>query len=372
MKIGLNATCFDDRPSGAKQRFIGIYTYLIKRYPEIEFVIIEPKNCRVSHWFKKTPNLSSRISPLPSDGRLVKAFRGLTYWESVLNDERFDIFECFNLPIVKNNFGLTLLTIHDVRGIKSEFGLLQSLSYKLFLERSLNKADHIIAVSESMKQEILTISPSIKISIIHNGINTKEFNEISDLDQYSVQMKFSLPQKFILTVGHLEERKNFPMLINAFNIIRNRGFQYNLVIIGNDSGKLKELKDQVNLLKLNEFVFFLGGINDYEVRCIYKLSTLFVFPSTYEGFGIPILEAMAAKCPFILSDIPVFREITHNKSIYFPYDNVNLLVEAMEEVISSDSIRSQLVKYGSQRVDDFSFPKIGEQVSNLYSSLMIE
>jgi glycosyltransferase involved in cell wall biosynthesis len=372
MKIGLNATCFDDRPSGAKQRFVGIYTYLIKRHPEIEFVIIEPKNCRVSQWFEKTPNISARISPLPSVGRLAKAFHGLMYWESVLNKERFDIFECFNLPIVKNHFGMTLLTIHDVRGIKPEFGLLQSLSYKLFLERSLKKADHIIAVSESMKQEILAILPSIKISIIYNGINKKEFNEISDLDKYSVRKKFSLPQKFILAVGHLEARKNFTTLIDAFNIIRNRGHQYNLVIIGNNSGKLKELKNQVNLLKLNEYVFFLSGINDYEVRCIYKLCSLFVFPSTYEGFGIPILEAMAANCPFILSDIPVFREITHNNTIYFPYYDVNLLVQALEDVISTEPIRSQLIKYGSQRVDDFSFPKIGELVSNLYTSLMIE
>ena len=101
MKIGLNATCINDKPTGARQRLLGIYGELIKSLPEAEFVVYEPLDCRVGDWFGKAPNLSVRRSPLPSEGRSRKFINGLNYWHNALYKERLDIFEGLNLPLIK-------------------------------------------------------------------------------------------------------------------------------------------------------------------------------------------------------------------------------------------------------------------------------
>jgi len=113
----------------------------------------------------------------------------------------------------------------------------------------------------------------------------------------------------------------------------------------------------------------LSGLTDFEVRCIYKLCTLFVFPSAYEGFGIPILEAMAAKRPMVISDIPVFKEISQGKGVYFSHDDPESIASSIDEVLSSTTERSRLIQYGSERVLDFGYERISMRLEQLYRSL---
>ena len=100
MRVGLNAICFDDRPSGAKQRFLGIYGALISAHPEIDFVIYEPADCRVAQWFAGAANVVARPTPVPSSGQLRKAVAGARFWRHRLRADRLDLFETFNLPMV--------------------------------------------------------------------------------------------------------------------------------------------------------------------------------------------------------------------------------------------------------------------------------
>ena len=98
MKVGLNATCFNNRPSGAKQRFIGIYSELIKRMSDTEFLIYEPSDSNFGSWLETEPNVSFKSTPIPSQGQMKKFFVGLRYWQSVLQREGLDLFEGYNLP----------------------------------------------------------------------------------------------------------------------------------------------------------------------------------------------------------------------------------------------------------------------------------
>jgi len=375
LKIGLNATCINDKPTGAKQRFLGIYGELIKRLPEAEFVVYEPFDCRVGDWFGEAPNLSVRRTPLPSEGRARKFINGLSYWHSALSRERFDIFEGLNLPLVKAPSGRTLLTIHDVRGIKPEAGILDRMVHKMVLGKSLKAADHVITVSEAIKSEILQVFPDLSISVVYNGLNTYGFEEVFEVDQQAVRRKYDLPTEFILAVGHLERRKNYLRLIDSMARLREKGRSCNLLIIGNDRGgrdigERKVIEERIYAAGLSDSVKILNGLSDFEVRCVYKLCTLFVFPSSYEGFGIPILEAMAAGCPIVLSDIPAFREITENRGVYFPYDDTEALANAIKNVLSSNSERTRLIEYGSGRVNAFSFSSLAAQLEDIYRSLM--
>lgn len=371
MKVGLNATCFNDRPSGAKQRFKGIYGSLMQRLPNAEFMLYEPADCRVSDWFPGAENVTPIKTSIPSSGRLGKFFYGLGYWRPVFKAERFDMFECFNEPLISCKSGKTLATIHDVRRLYSECSLLERQMYSLSLHNTLANADRIITVSEAMKSEILAFYPDARVSVIYNGLQYNEFSAVANTDFEGVRNRFALPREFLLSVGHFERRKNYPRLLDAIALLRDRGMDCHLVIVGNDSGERLLIEDKLAALNLSSRVTILSGLSDIEVRCIYKLSNLFIFPSSYEGFGIPILEAMASSVPTVLSDIPVFREITENRGIYFPHDDVEAMADAIALLLDSRERQQELITYGQQRVQDFSFDKLSAQVASLYCSLML-
>lgn len=370
MKIGLNATCLNERPSGARNRFVGIYGELIKRLPDTEFVVYEPADCRVGSWFGGAPNVSPRPTPIPSDGRVRKVIGGMGYWRAAFALEDFDIFEGFNLPLVKAPTGRTVLTIHDIRGVHANYGVLQRVAFKSVLGKSLSSADHVVTVSEAMKKEIRDWHPSVPISVIYNGLDPRHFDPVPQSELLAVREKFSLPGEFMLAVGHFEVRKNYSYLIDAMALLRDRGRACSLVIVGNDSGERKAIEERIVSENLFDSVKILGGLSDLEVRCVYKLCNLFVFPSSYEGFGIPILEAMAAGCPMVLSDIPVFREITQDQGVYFRPNDVESMVFAIENVFSSNSERARLVAYGTQRVKVFDFKSLAAQMEHVYRVLV--
>ena len=369
MKIGLNATCLNDRPSGAKQRFVGIYGELFKRLHEVEFVVYEPADCHVGSWFEGTPNLSIRRTPLPSEGRIRKFLGGLCYWPTEFSKEQFDIFENFSQPLVKAPTGRTLLTIHDIRRIHPEWSGWERMVYKATLARDLRVADHVITVSQAMKEEILDFFPDSSVSVINNGLAACEFDAVTQDDLQATRQKYELPKEFVLAVGHHEKRKNYLRLIDAMARLRDRGNACSLVIVGNDSGEGVAIAERIQSLNLSDRVKILSGLSDLEVRCAFKLCSVHVFPSTYEGFGIPILESMAVGSPMVLSDIPVFREITQNQSAYFFHNDTDAMALAIDKVLASSSERERQIKYGFERVQEFNFKSLAGQLADVYKTL---
>jgi len=370
LKIGLNATCFNDRPSGAKQRFIGIYGELIKRMSDAEFVIYEPSDCSISPWFEHAENVTYIKTPIPSEGRIRKYISGMRYWRSALANENIDIFEQFNFPIVKSPTGKTLLTVHDLRWVDLDSWNILRTVHSRIIKRSIKAADHIVTVSEAMKDVIRQFFSGVPVSVIYNGLNAESFNTFAKEEVLAVSSRYKLPERFILAVGHLEPRKNYLRLVEAISILRDEGHHLHLVIIGNDSGERNKIEEKIGAENLVGLIKIISGLTNAEVRCIYEECSLVVFPSVYEGFGIPILEAMAAERPIILSNIPVFREITRDKYIYFSSDRVDEMVLTIKKVLLSDSEKSRLVEYGRQRVKEFDFKSISTKVEELYSSVL--
>jgi len=370
MKVGLNATCFNDRPSGANQRFKGIYSELIKYLPETEFVIYEPSDSRIGRWFDGVPNVTIRKTQIPSVGRVRKTISSFMYWNSALKDEKFDFFEGFNLPSSTSESGKNLFTLHDVRRLNMEKkSNLDRLTFKALLEKTLKSTDRLITVSKSMKDEILSFYPETPISVVYNGVNTIEYNRISINDQDNFRLKYALETGFLLAVGHYEKRKNYLNLIDAIAFLHKQGRYCHLLIIGNDSGEGAIMRDKIKDLNLSAHVTMLSGLSDLEVRCAYKLCSLFVFTSSYEGFGIPILEAMASGTPIVLSELPVFHEITEGEGVYFSPADSHAIASAIDKVLSSENEKYRLIQYGNKRVQDFNFKKIARDLANVYKSL---
>ena len=205
--------------------------------------------------------------------------------------------------------------------------------------------------------------------VIYNGVNKDYFQAISELESLKISEKFKLPENFLLAVGHFEKRKNYLNLIEALSRLHKLGQLETLVIIGNDSGELKAVKERIDALNMSNHVYIFNGLSDLEVRYFYRSCKLFIFPSLYEGFGIPILEAMATNCSIVLSDIPVFREITQNKGAYFLHNDPNSIAQAIIDVLNSNSEQERLIEYGKKRVEEFNFKKMAFYLAYIYKSL---
>ncbi|OOZ40920.1 glycosyltransferase family 4 protein [Solemya elarraichensis gill symbiont] len=370
MRVGLNATCLNDRPSGAKQRFIGIYGAFFEQLPEVQFVIYEPRDCSVHRWFDALPNLAHKETPIPSEGRFGKYASGKNYWPRAFRKDAFDIFEGFHIPLVRSPSGKTIMTIHDVRGLRDDVGMLSRAAFKAVLRKSLQNADHVVTVSDAMKQEILDFYPGADISVIYNGLDAGDFSRINEQQLTEFKNNNALPDSFALAVGHFEPRKNYLHLIDAIALLKQRGFDVPLLIIGNNSGERERVETRIEKAGLSSQVTIMSGLSDEEVRCAYQLCSLFICPSSYEGFGIPMLEAMAAQRPMVLSDLPVFREITEDQSVYFDANNVEAMANAIEVALTDTLQRTKMIEYGNERIRDFSFDKLAGQLADTYKALL--
>jgi glycosyltransferase involved in cell wall biosynthesis len=370
VRVGLNATCFNERPSGARQRFIGIYGALIALRPDIEFVIYEPVDCAVAGWFGGAANVVARPTPVPSSGRLRKLVASLGFWNKQLASDRLDLFEAFNMPVFGKPRCSTIFTIHDVREIRDNVPRPQRDFYTMVLRRELRRVDHIITVSDTMRKEIAQIAPGTPITRIYNGIDPSRFRGADPAALAATTARLGVPQGFALAVGHLEERKNFLRLVEAFALLRDSGRTLPLLIVGNDGGSRSEIAAAVARHGLETQISLLQGVTDEELCHLYALSRLVVFPSRYEGFGIPVLEAMAAHRPLVTSDIAVFQELTEGRGAYFPPDDASAIAAQIARLLDDQQLASDLVRYGDTRIADFGFPSLAAQLSALYQTLV--
>ena len=367
MKIGLNATCLNNRPSGAKQRFIGLYSELFKLMHDDEFCIFEPSDCDLSGWFKDK-NVRFVKTTIPSEGRTSKFFKEYNFWNQVHARERFDLFENFNIPTTGNAYGTSLHTIHDIRSLHVPSSRLEYFVSKLAHHHTINKSDKIITVSDTMRNQILGYFPEANIDYIYNGINLTNFlPQDSNIFQMNKNM-LQLPNEFLLAVGHFEKRKNYINLIRSIKILKDRGEDYSLVIVGNDNGEKISVQQEIEALGIKKNVQLFSNLSDEEVKTLYRLCTAFIFPSTYEGFGIPMIEAMAYNKPFILSDLEVFKEITENQGVYFDPMNPESIAQFTNKTLNDSSLLKDLALYGKNRAKDFDFRNLAPKIKRTYSS----
>ena len=371
MRVAVNATCISNRPSGAKQRFLGIYPELARLLPEVEFVIFEPADCRMSSWFSGLSNVQTQVTPIPSQGRFRKLFHSTRFWSVQLRQGSFDLFEGFHLPLPSCHSTKTIFTIHDLRYLQPDMDRINRTLFRQALTAAIKNSDIVVTVSESMRQELQPFCRETPIRVIPNALDHKAFHSSpTKFELEAFRRKFSLPDTFILSVGHFEARKNYARLVEALGCLRDACRSYHLLIVGNESGKKRELQAQIASLGLTDRVTLASGLSDREVRCAYELCQLFVFPSTYEGFGIPILEAMDAGRPIVLSDIPVFREIMQQHDAFFSPLSPFEIARVIDSLLSDRERQISLVSNGYDRLKSYDYSKSVVQYKDLYQELL--
>lgn len=260
----------------------------------------------------------------------------------------------------------TVVTIHDLSFFYYPDEFLKKDLYQLknWTQYSIEKANKIIAVSKNTKKDVMNYYhiPKNKIEVIYNGF--------SDAIPPPLRGGISPHQKpYILYVGTIQPRKNLDTLITAFHLLLKEKSDYSLVIAGKKGWLYEKIFDHVKILNLEDKIIFTGYISDEEKATLYENASLFVLPSLYEGFGIPILEAMNSGCPVISSLSSSLPEIGGDACLYFDPKNPKELKEKMIHVIENSEFRKELVKKGKERVQLFSWQKCGQETLQVIKML---
>jgi glycosyltransferase involved in cell wall biosynthesis len=199
------------------------------------------------------------------------------------------------------------------------------------------RATRIMTVSESSKRDILRFvdTEPEKIDVIYNAYDERFGVEPLEQDVVRVRERFQLHDEFVLYAGNVKPHKNLERLIAAFDLVRRRGLDHlKLVIIGDEVSKYASLRRAVHAFQLHQFVRFLGYLPEETLAVLYRLAGVFVFPSLYEGFGLPPLEAMACGCPVACSQAASLPEVCGDAARYFAPDDPAAIAAAAAEVLA--------------------------------------
>lgn len=267
----------------------------------------------------------------------------------------------YALPVLFKRPKRLIITLHDL--IPSEYGtgsFLSGLTYKLCL-RAVKKADRIIVDSENTKNDAIKYLnfPEGRIDIIPLGVNTKKFR----------QLKIKKEPYSILYVGTEMPRKNLGVLIKAFAVLKKKLPDAKFIKVGaaHCPGARKKLIMLADELGIGSSMQFKDYVDD--IAAEYNKVSLFVFPSLYEGFGLPILEAMACGCPVICSDKTSLPEVGGNTVVYFDGNNAQDLADKMFKVLTGTKFKKSLIKKGLKRIKEFSWEKTAQKTIEAYKKL---
>ena len=231
------------------------------------------------------------------------------------------------------------------------------------------RATRVMTVSESSKRDILRFVDTApeKIDVIYNAYDERFGIEPREEDVNRVRERFQLHDEFVLYAGNVKPHKNLERLIQAFHLVRRRGLDHlKLIVIGDEVSKYAALRRAVHRYQLHKYVRFLGYLPEETLAVLYRLAGVFVFPSLYEGFGLPPLEAMASGTPVVTSNVSSLPEVAGDAALLVdPYDP-GAIADGIYTVLTDETTRRDLRRRGLERARLFSWETSVRRIRNIY------
>ena len=257
----------------------------------------------------------------------------------------------------------TICTIHDIRYSSYLLNVTRPrFLSNLIVKRAVLKSNKVITVSKSLKNELMKFTKSDNIEYVYN---VYEPNDL--LIEQSKNLKNSyIKDEYILSVGIFEYRKNYHTLLKSAYILKHIYPRIKFIIVGARTKYTKNLLNKIKLMNLEKNIIFLHNISDKELINLYVKSKLFLFPSKYEGFGIPVLEAISHQCNILLSDLNVFKEITENKISYFDKTSCEDLTYHILNVFNINKNLKEKYQLDKKILDNFSSINLSKEIIKIY------
>ena len=240
-------------------------------------------------------------------------------------------------------------------------------------ERSLIRSDAVICISEFSKNEFMHFFPDYRKPVFVTYMGVDEFLDFQPDESYGKQVlkKYHLEKPYLLYVGTIEPRKNLKVLLDSFSLVKKKFPDLELCLVGQRGWLCQDFFDALKNSDVKDSVRLPGFVEGKDLTYVYHYSRMFIFPSLYEGFGIPPLEAMACGTPALLSDIPVLKEVAADSALYCrDYTSPEAWQEEISRLLNDTSQREKLIQKGSERVKLFSWAETARKTLEAYSALL--
>jgi glycosyltransferase involved in cell wall biosynthesis len=372
MKIGIDARFFG--PSG---KGLGRYTQkLIENLEKIDTVndyVIFLKKENFNDYFLQNKNFKKVLADYP-----WYSFSEQFCFPWLLRKYKLDLmhFPHFNVPLF---YGREfLVTIHDLilihfpttknSTLHPFFYRIKFLAYRLVIGYAIKYSKNIITVSNFTKKDILANYKKImpeKIKVTYEACENCCF--FSTKRQDEILQRYGIIKPYLLYIGNAYPHKNLERLARAFSLLKRRG-KLALVLVGREDYFYIRLKKMIEQEKIKNIIFT-GYIPDEELELIERYALAYIFPSLYEGFGLPPLEVMAKGVPVICSDHACMREILGESAYFFDGKNEKCIAEAIEKIVSDDDLRKELIEVGYKQIQRYSWEKMAKETLKIYGKI---
>ena len=288
--------------------------------------------------------------------------------------EQLDCMHWFSGTISIINLQRTVVTIHDLFAFRKDvgFSLIKRLYLKVMNRHAMKNADFVLPVSRSTADEIVGRigNRGENILVLHTVLRP-EFKAASEAEIAAVRIKYDLPLNFWLYIAVFHTRKNHLGLLKAYRRLKKTGHRlWRLVFRGDEVNCEASIRRYVTENALEEDVIFLPRMEYGELPALYSASSALIFPSFYEGGGIPVLEAMACGCPVAASSLPSVREFCGDAALYFDPGDPDEIANAMKRMQEDRDLRIALIDQGTKRAGLFREGEIVPKLLRVYAQIM--
>lgn len=369
MNIGFDAKRVFHNSTGLGNYSREIVNALSSQYPEHQYYLYNPKPGKKTLFESTQKNVVERLPSSAFD----KFFYNLWRQKNIVGDLKNDKIDLFHglsgeIPVgLASRHIRTVVTIHDLIFVRfpEYFKFIDRKIYFRKFKYAAEHADHIIAISEQTKQDIVDFlgAPEDKISVIYQSCD-QVFKQFYDENQkLQLIKKHELPEHFVLSVGTVEPRKNLLSVVKAMKNVDSH-----LVVVGSTKSKYAtEVMEYIKAEGLEAKVRFLKGISNEELAMLYQLTSVFIYPSLFEGFGIPIIEALYSNTPVITTQEGCFKEAAGPGALYIQNPlQVTEIEDKINLLLKNATLRLDLASKGYKFVQKFNSETIADDMMSVY------
>jgi glycosyltransferase involved in cell wall biosynthesis len=367
-RIGINAHLLAGE---AGYRRAGIHQYILQNLRNLPRVEDGPQYILFARHLEELkshlPGMRVTPSRWPTERRLVRIVWEQVAWPWLAARRKLDLLHGMAFVTPVSSPCPTVVTVYDLSFIHypDRFPTIQRIYLASQTARSCRKARRVITISESSRRDVHRLFgvPLGRIDVVRPGVDNR-FRPLSTAVVEDFRRRLSLPECFVLHVGTLQPRKNIPVLLEAFARVARENLQ--LVLVGGKGWLFDEIFRQVEILGLQDKVRFTGYVADSELPLWYNAAAMMVFPSVYEGFGMPVLEAMACGTPVIGANSSSIPEAAGKAAILFDPQDVDELADRMTAVLDDADIPARMRELGFEQARQFSWERAGRETAAVY------
>ena len=365
MRIAFDGKRFFNNNSGLGNYSRDLVRVLAASFPENEYVLFNDNQSERGKDIVALPNVSFVETSKGSWSRQLKMGKDAQQINA-------DIFHGLSgeLPLKWTEKNIKkVVTIHDLIFLRCPqyYSFFDRKIHFWKFKKAVEQADLIIAISEQTKRDIIQFLkvPEQKIRVIYQGCHHAFKDNQSEEFLVSIKEKYDLPERFILNVGTIEERKNLLNIVKAIN-----GTEIPLIVIGKKTKYFNKVQKFLKKNKLESQVHFLENVSMEELAAIYKLADIFIYPSLFEGFGIPVIEALFSETSVITSNVSCLPEAAGPDSVYIDPNNFEDIKAKINFLWDNESERNRRARKGLEFVHKFNDETIAKEMMSAYQTVL--